>query len=230
MESVQSGRTTNAGEHRDEHQHSRYDWARREGSACRCHCNGDRNIAISGNSVFSDCGAAGSDFGLLMTGDLKGCLSIFIQSFTCKELRDFDHYTERGREAFVGTWRGKNGRFSTKYTVDAAYGKGFRQSLDFTLELSGNCIHHIDGRSGVFADAEGVFTMFDVITNVTGDPVTGAFTPGSGANNFLYYGRIRTSDGTSLAPAAVEDGAEAESRSFAAGSVAVQKARSGRAC
>ena len=35
--------------------------------------------------------------------------------------------------------------------------------------------------------------MFDVITNVTGDPVTGAFTPGSGANNFLYFGRIRTS-------------------------------------
>ena len=47
----------------------------------------------------------------------------------------------------------------------------------------------------MFADAEGVFTLFDVITNVTGDPVTGAFTPGSGANNFHYYGRIRTSDG-----------------------------------
>jgi hypothetical protein len=46
--------------------------------------NGDRTIAISGNSVFSDCGAAGSDFGLLMTGDLKGCLSIFIQSFTSR--------------------------------------------------------------------------------------------------------------------------------------------------
>lgn len=198
------------------------------GSAALAH--GDRNIAISGNSTFSDCGAAGSDFGLLMTGDLKGCLSIFVQSFTCKELRDFDHYTERGREAFVGTWRGKNGKFSTKYTVDAAYGKGFCQSLDFTLELSGSCIHHIDGRSGIFAEAQGVFTLFDVITNVTGDPVTGAFTPGSGANNFLYYGRIRTSDRKDLAPAAFEDGASAESRSFAAGTVAIQKARSGRAC
>ena len=142
--------------------------------------NGNRNIAISGNSTFSDCGAAGSDFGLLMTGDLKGRLSIFVQSFT--------------------------------------------------LELSGSCIHHIDGRSGVFADAEGVFTLFDVITNVTGDPLTGAFTPGSGANNFLYYGRIRTSDRKGLAPAAFEDDAAAESRSFAADSVAVKKARSGRAC
>jgi hypothetical protein len=192
--------------------------------------NGDRTIAINGNSTFSDCGVAGSDFGLLMTGDLKGCLSIFVQSFTCTELRDFDHYTERGREAFVGTWRGKQGRFATKYTVDAAYGKGFCQSLDFSLELSGSCIHHIDGRSGVFADAEGVFTLFDVVTNVTGDPVTGAFTPGSGPNNFLYYGRIRTSDRKGQAPAALEDSAAAESRSFAADATVVKKARSGRAC
>jgi hypothetical protein len=192
--------------------------------------NGDRNIAISGNSTFSDCGAAGSDFALLMTGDLKGCLSIFVQSFTCKELRDFDHYIERGREAFVGTWRGKKGRFTTKYTVDAAYGKGFCQSLDFTLELSGSCIHHIDGRNGVFDDAEGVFTLFDVITNVTGDPVTGAFTPGAGANNFLYYGSIRTSDRKGLAPAAFEDVASAEVRASGVNTLAVQKARSGRSC
>lgn len=198
------------------------------GSAAQAH--GDRTIAINGNSVFSDCGAAGSDFGLLMSGDLKGCLSIFIQSFTCTELRDFDHYTERGREVFDGTWRGKKGKFTTKYTVDAAYGKGFCQSLDFTLELSGSCIHHIDGRSGVFDDAEGVFTLFDVITNVTGDPVTGEFMPGAGANNFLYYGHIRTSGKKGLAPAALEDGASAQSRSVASGAVAVQKSRSGRAC
>ena len=190
--------------------------------------SGDRNIAISGNSTFSDCGAAGSDFALLMTGDLKGCLSIYVQGYTCKELNDFAHYTERGREAFVGTWRGKKGRFATDYTVDAAYAKGFCESLDFTVELSGSCIHNIHGRSGVFADAEGVFTLFDVITNVSGDPVSGAFSAGSGANNFLYYGRIRTSD--SQAPAAFEDHASAESRSAPAAAVAVRKARSGRSC
>jgi hypothetical protein len=86
--------------------------------------------------------------------------------------------------------RGKQGRFTTNYTVDAAYAKGFCQSLDFSLELSGSCIHEIHGRSGVFTDGEGVFTLFDVITNVTGDPVTGAFTAGSGANNFLYSGSV----------------------------------------
>ena len=189
---------------------------------------GDKTFAISGNSTFSDCGAAGSDFALLMTGALKGCLSIFVQGFTCKELNDFDHYTERGREVFVGTWRGKNGRFATDYTVKAAYAKGFCQSLDFTLELSGSCIHNIHGRSGVFADAEGVFTLFDVITNVTGDPVTGAFTAGSGGNNFLYYGRIRTSDATG--PASFEDPVSAESRSSLTANVAVRKAQSRRSC
>jgi hypothetical protein len=152
---------------------------------------GDGSFTISGNSTFSDCGAAGSDFALLFTGDLMGCLSIFVQGYTCKEVNGFAHYTERGREAFVGTWRGKQGRFTTKYTVDAAYATGFCQSFDYSLELSGSCIHKIQGRSGVFANVEGVYTMFDVITNVTGDPVTGEFKAGSGANNFLYAGRIQ---------------------------------------
>jgi len=191
---------------------------------------GDRSIRISGNSTFSDCGTAGSDFALLMTGDLQGCLSIFVQGYTCKELNGFDHYTERGREAFVGTWRGKKGRFATNYTVDAAYAQGFCQSFDYSLELSGSCIHNVHGRSGVFADSEGVFTLFDVITNVTGDPVTGAFTAGSGANNFLYSGRIRTSDTQSLRPAAFDESGSPEIRSPLVSSVAVRKARSGRSC
>jgi hypothetical protein len=191
--------------------------------------NGEREIAITGNSTFSDCGATGSDFGLLMTGDLQGCLSIFIQGYTCTELTDFDHYTERGREAFVGTWRGKQGRFATRYTVDAAYGKGFCQSLDYALELSGSCTHHIDGRSGVFADADGVFTLFDVITNVTGDPLSGAFTPGTGANNFLYYGHIRASERKGPRSPTDENPA-AESRALGTQGLAVSKARSRRAC
>jgi hypothetical protein len=191
---------------------------------------GDKDIAINGNSTFSDCGAAGSDLALLMTGDLKGCLSVFIQDYTCEELADFDHYTERGRETFVGTWRGKQGRFATRYTVDAAYGKGFCQSLDYTLELSGSCTHHIDGRSGAFADADGVFTLFDVITNVTGDPLTGAFTPGSGANNFLYYGSIRTSQRKGPWSAPANEAPAAESSAPGMKGLGVAKSRSRRAC
>jgi hypothetical protein len=191
---------------------------------------GDRSYAISGNSVFSDCGKEGSDFALLMTGDLEGCLSMFIQGYTCKERNGFDHYTERGREVFLGTWRGKNGRFVTDYTVNAAYANGFCQSFDFTLQLSGSCTHNIHGRSGVFADAEGIFTLFDVIVGVTGDPVTGSFAPGSGANNFVYSGRIRTGGTNSSSPAAFEDLASAEARSSLAAGVAARKAQSRRAC
>ena len=190
----------------------------------------EKNATISGNSTFADCGAAGSDFALLMTGDLEGCLSIFIQNITCKELNGFDHYIERGREAFVGKWDGKKGRFTTRYTVNAAYAQGFCQSLDYTLELSGSCIHHVQGRSGAFADTEGVFTLFDVITGVTGDPVTGTFTPGFGGNNFLYSGRIRKSDSPSLSSSEFEDATPLESRSALAAKAAVRRAQSRRSC
>jgi hypothetical protein len=191
---------------------------------------GDGSKVISGNSVFSDCGVDGSDVALLLTGDLEGCLSIFVQDYSCRELNGFAHYKERGREAFTGTWRGGKGRFTTKYTINAAYAQGFCTSFDFSLELSGSCRHLITGRSGVFEDTEGVFTMFDVITNVTGDPVTGEFAAGSGGNNFLYSGRIGPVDTSALVPSASELSASAESRSPMAASIAIQKARSGRSC
>ena len=58
---------------------------------------GGGSRVISGNSAYADCGVEGSDFALLMTGDLEGCLSIFVQGNACKELNGFDHYMERGR-------------------------------------------------------------------------------------------------------------------------------------
>jgi hypothetical protein len=191
---------------------------------------GDGSIRISGNTVYSDCGVTGSDFALLMTGDLEGCLSIFVQSYTCREVNGFAHYTERGREAFVGNLRGKHGRFTTTYTINAAYASGFCDSLDYSLELSGSCVHHIQGKTGAFEDREGVYTMFDVVTNVTGDPVTGEFAAGSGGNNFLYVGRIRPSDAETLSTASTEERASTESRSSLAAAIAIQKARSGRSC
>jgi hypothetical protein len=148
------------------------------------------SVFVSGNSTYSDCGLEGSDLALAMTGDLEGCLSVFVQGFSCRELGDFDLYSERGQEVFVGTFRGRQGRFRTTYTVEGAYAKGFCQSFDFSVQLAGGCSHKVHGRSGVFREAEGLLTFLDVVANVTGDPVTGAFTAGTGANNFLYYGRI----------------------------------------
>jgi hypothetical protein len=47
----------------------------------------DKSVFVSGNSTFSsDCGAQGSDYAILLTGDLEGCLSTFVQGFKCKEL------------------------------------------------------------------------------------------------------------------------------------------------
>lgn len=150
----------------------------------------NRTVIVSGNSTFSACGLDGSDFALAMTGDLEGCLSVFVEGFKCKALDDYDLYSERGREVFVGSLRGKQGRFRTSYTVDAAMAKGFCQSFDMSLEVAGSCSHKVEGRSGVFKDAEGLLTFFDVVANVTGNPVTGEFAAGTGSNNFLYFGRI----------------------------------------
>jgi hypothetical protein len=156
--------------------------------------DGSRGTFVSGNSTYSDCGIEGSDLALAMTGDLEGCWSVFVEGFKCKELEGFDLYLEHGREVFVGTMRGKRGRFTTDYTLDAVMAKGFCQSFDFTLEVAGGCNHEVHGRSGVFAGADGLIKFLDVIAGVTGDPVTGAFNAGTGPNNFPYYGRINLAD------------------------------------
>ena len=146
---------------------------------------------VSGNSTASDCGVPGSDWAISLTGDLEGCWSAFVEKYRCKELQDYDLYVERGREVFAGELRGEHGRFRTRYTLEAAYAKGFCESFDPTLQVAGGCRHRVVGGSGVFEDAEGLLKFLDVITGVTGDPVTGEFEAGSGGNNFLYYGRIR---------------------------------------
>ena len=150
----------------------------------------DKNVFVSGNSTFSNCGVEGSDAALLMTGDLEGCLSVFVQRFKCKELADYDLLHEKGREVFIGTLHGKQGRFTTHYTFDGAYAKGFCQSFDASLEVGGGCIHTIQRGRGAFKNAEGVITFIDVIAGVTGDPVTGTFAAGTGLNNAVYYGRL----------------------------------------
>ena len=139
---------------------------------------------------FPTAGSEGSDYAISLTGDLEGCLSTFVERFKCRELADYDLYLEKGREVFIGTLHGKQGRFTTDYTFDAAYAKGFCQSFDASLEVGGGCIHKIQRGRGAFRNAEGVITFIDVIAGVTGDPVTGAFKAGTGGNNFLYYGRL----------------------------------------
>ncbi len=123
-------------------------------------------------------------------------MSVFIKHFKCEELNEFDGYWEWGREVFEGTLHGKPGKFKTRYTFDAAYAPGYCKSLeasnpDFSLEVGGGCIHEVRGKSGIFKHTEGVIKFIDVITGVTGDPVSGSYYPGFGGNNFLYSGHLR---------------------------------------
>jgi hypothetical protein len=150
----------------------------------------EKPVFVSGNSTSSGCGLPGSDWALSLAGDLEGCWSGFIQDYKCKELEDYDLWIEKGREVFVGEFSGKQGRFRTTYTFEGAYAKGVCESFDFTLEVGGGCRHKVIDGSGVFDDAEGLIKFIDVIAGVTGDPTTGEFQAGTGANNFLYYGRI----------------------------------------
>lgn len=149
-------------------------------------------VFVSGNSIPSyTCGQEGSDFALQMWGDLEGCLSVWVEGFKCDALGEYDLYRERGREVFVGSMRGKEGKFRTNYTFEAAYAKGYCETFDFSLEVGGGCTHVVLGKSGIFDRAFGVIKFIDVITNVTGDYTTGSFTAGHGINNLLYYGHIR---------------------------------------
>jgi hypothetical protein len=163
---------------------------------------GDKKpVFVSGNSTASDCGRPGSDFALLLTGDLEGCWSGFVQDYKCKELQDYALYLEKGREVFVGKFRGNQGTFRTTYTFEGAYAKGTCQSLDFTQEVGGGCTHKVIGGTRVFAGAKGLIKFIDVIAGVTGDPTTGEYQAGTGANNFLYYGRIQFDHGHRLGEA-----------------------------
>ena len=152
-------------------------------------------ITVSGNSVFSDtCGIEGSDFGLLLDGDLEGCLSVFVEDFKCEEVNAHARYWESGREVFKGTLNGEQGKFKTHYTFDAAFAPGFCSTFDLSTEVGGGCIHKVRGKTGAFENAWGELMFIDVITDATGDPVTGSYAAGSGGNNFLYSGHIQLGD------------------------------------
>ena len=127
-----------------------------------------------------------------MTGDLEGCWSGFVRDSKCKELADYDLVFEEGREVFVGKFRGKEGRFRTTYTFEGAYAKGYCQSGNASFEVGGGCKHTLQGASGVFEDAEGRITFIDVITSVTGNPVTGKLRPAGGQFPLLRPYRFRS--------------------------------------
>ena len=132
---------------------------------------------ISGIGFFAepaecnDAEGQGSDYDLVMTGDLEGCHYVFVETARCSP---GGAYTETGTETFVGLYNGVPGTFRTTYLFTATY----RDCANLVGEIAGRCQHPIIAGSGegVFEGVTGRFDMQD-------DIETG---------NFPYRGHFRS--------------------------------------
>jgi hypothetical protein len=132
-----------------------------------------KTIAVSGDSVLSDCAASKkADYGLELSGSLTGCWGIFVQHLKCRELNGFALTTELGREEFEGKLDGEPIKFDTQYAFTATWPAGSCPEPEPEKEITGGCIHYIAGE-----DVGGVMRFHDVIPTV-----------GKGATHFFYEG------------------------------------------
>ncbi len=113
---------------------------------------------------------AGSDYAVVMTGDLSGCHYTFVETAVCSS---GEVYNETGTEIFVGQYNGGSGSFETTYRFTARYA----DCSNLIGELVGRCQHPIIAGSGkgIFAGVTGHIDMQDDIA----------------AGNFLYRGHLR---------------------------------------
>lgn len=111
------------------------------------------------------------DFALNMTGDLEGCLYVFVETAEC---RPSGAYLERGTEIYVGGGaEGDDGTFTTTYRFEAKYD----DCANLMGEIHGRCQHRIVESSGT-EDYEGVTGRFDIKDDIE-------------AGNFPYRGHLR---------------------------------------
>ena len=125
--------------------------------------------AIADECDFESQGAA---YAIKMTGDLEGCLYVFIDEFECSPSGT---YREEGREYFVGTYNGQSGTFWTNYKFEARYEDCDGGPLG--AEIFGRCQHPILEGSGI-----GVFNGVSGQLNFKDDIEAG---------NFPYRGHLR---------------------------------------
>jgi len=120
-----------------------------------------------------DFASQGAAYAVRMTGDLVGCLYVFIDDFECSPSGT---YREEGRELFVGTYNGESGTFSTTYKFEAKY-EGCADGSPLGAEIFGRCQHPIVEGSGegVFEGVTGRLDMKDDIE----------------AGNYPYRGHLR---------------------------------------
>lgn len=141
------------------------------------HAAGAQRIAGVGyfpaDDECTDAEGMGSDFALTMTGDLVGCLYIFVAEYECSRSGT---YRERGSEIFVGEYTGQMGQagsFATDYLFTAKLGS----CPDLDTEIFGRCQHPIVRGSGMGV-FEGVTGRFDIKDDID-------------AGNFPYKGHLR---------------------------------------
>jgi hypothetical protein len=149
---------------------------------------------FAGPAECNDPEGQGSDYDLIMTGDLEGCHYVFVETARCSA---GGAYNETGTETFVGLYNGAPGTFETTYRFTAKY----TDCANLVGEIVGRCQHPITAGSG-----EGVF-----------EGVTGRldFKDDIEMGNFPYRGHFRwaTSDLRASGSAASSSGTLAASRS-----------------
>ena len=109
-----------------------------------------------------------------MTGDIEGCLYVFVDEFECSPSGT---YREKGREHFVGTYKGETGTFWTGYKFEAKYEGCAANGSPLGAEIIGRCQHPIVEGSGdgIFGGVTGRLDFQDDIE----------------AGNFPYRGHLR---------------------------------------
>ncbi|MBB1282838.1 hypothetical protein HRH25_00510 [Flavisolibacter sp. BT320] len=116
----------------------------------------------------------GAAYAVKMTGELEGCLYVFIDDFDCSPSGT---YREEGREYFVGSYNGKTGTFWTSYKFEAKYEGCAANGAPLGAEIFGRCQHPVVKGSGTGG--------FDGVTgrlNFKDDVVAG---------NFPYKGHLK---------------------------------------
>ncbi len=127
---------------------------------------------ISGVGLYADVAdcdypSQSADFALKLTGDLEGCLYVFVEDHECSPSGT---YREAGRELFVGTYNGESGSFWTNYKFEAKFEGCSDDGFFLGAEIFGRCQHPIVKGSG-----DGVFTGITGRLDFKDDIETGTF-------------------------------------------------------
>ena len=134
---------------------------------------------ISGVGFYAEqdeCNAVsqGATYAVRMTGNLEGCLYVFVDDFDCSPSGT---YRETGREYFVGTYNGGTGTFWTAYKFSSKFEGCAEDGSYLGSEIFGRCQHPIvvGSGTGVFKGVTGRMDFKDDIE----------------AGNFPYRGHLQ---------------------------------------